>query len=1533
MFALLDMKTNKKLSTSEQISKENIVFFSVDNNYNYTSFNNNLKSLVKTLFHFNLKAGMSVLDCIELPEVRAIAKKSIDRALQGEPYSEIHFEHFTKNYFEVIWFPTYQSKKIVGASAFIQNINERKYLEKTIESSKERYLTLVSNLHFGVLVQGPNAEILISNPKALELLGLTEDQLLGKTSFDTDWNVIHEDGSPYPGSTHPVPHCIATRQSVRNAVMGVYRPTTQDRVWLKVDAEPVFDSSGNVKEVICAFKDITEPKKLRESLKESEANLKRAQKIAKIGSWEWNPKSNEFNHSDGILNILGIEDVTAIRTPELLVSNFVHPDERQLVMEAGTKTMETGMGSPIVYRMLRADGKLIWVRVTSELEFHSGELQKIFGTTQDITDQKNTEQLIKESEIKYRELVENTPSAVAIHVNGIVVYINKQAVTLLGAKSIDDIIGKPVLSVVHPDSKEAVINRIRTLGEQVQDYSFLEEKFIRFDGTVVDVEVKAVPIIYENEEAVLTITNDISQRKQAEYAIAESRAKYMALSDASFDSIFLSEKGICFEQNNMAELMFGYTSQEAIGKSGDKWLIPEDREMVRRNMLAGITEPYEATALRKDGTTFPCLLHGKTMPFKGREIRVTSLNDITARKFAEKAIVESEQKYRELVVNFPVGIVIYVKGIIVFVNKQMLTILKAKSELELVGKKTLSFVHPDYIAIMAEIMNSEPYENVELSSIEEKLICIDQSTVEVFVKTMPIKFDGKDAVQLIITDISKSKKDEAELLKLNRLLNLNSEINDVILRTNNREKLLQGVCDAVVLHSKFRMIWIGSVDNTSGNIIPNTWAGFEDGYLKAIGQLSVKNIPQGQGPTGKAIREGKTSVCNDIENDPMMKPWRQEALKRNYHSSIAIPIKYRNTSLGIFTLYSEEKNFFANKEEIALLEKIAENIAFSLMAISNEAERLHAMEALKQSGERYKTLFDKASEGILFLTPAGKIIGLNESFAKMHGYNIDELIDKNLFDIDTPETAKMLPINLASLVPGKGIKIEVDHIRKDGSIISLAVSSSLILVGNQPYIQAFHTDITERKQAEKLNSLSNKVLRLLNSNVNTKIMISQLLSSIREVIGVDAVALRLKEGEDYPYFAHQGFSNDFLSHENSILSKDFEGKNCLDKNGKPKLECTCGFVISNNSNKKHPLLTKAGSFFTNNSYILIDLPAELDPRFRPRNKCIHYGYGSFAIIPINVNDFTIGLLQLNFKKTEAFTLEIINAFESICLNIGIELMRKKAEEELILANKELAIQTEQKVKHAAKLIIANELAKQNEEKAKLTDQLLIANKELHQYAYIASHDLQEPLRTVSNYMQIFEEDYQDKLDEKGKKYIRSIDKATKRMSALIKSLLDFSRLGQNSKVVTVDLNKSVKDVLADLNTLITNSGAELNVGNMPIMNVYEIEIRQVFQNLISNAIKFRRKETKPIVYLYAQEEKGIWRFTVEDNGIGIDSEHFERIFEIFQRLHKNEDEFEGKGIGLANCKKIIQQHLGEIWVESELGKGTKFHFTINNLKL
>lgn len=228
---------------------------------------------------------------------------------------------------------------------------------------------------------------------------------------------------------------------------------------------------------------------------------------------------------------------------------------------------------------------------------------------------------------------------------------------------------------------------------------------------------------------------------------------------------------------------------------------------------------------------------------------------------------------------------------------------------------------------------------------------------------------------------------------------------------------------------------------------------------------------------------------------------------------------------------------------------------------------------------------------------------------------------------------------------------------------------------------------------------------------------------------------------------------------------------------------------------------------------------------------------------------------------------------------------------------------------------------------KMNIQLTSTNKEIEQFAYIASHDLQEPLKTLSNYVSLFLKKYKGVLDEDADRYLAVIGGATGRMQSLIRDLLDYSKTENDKNITAIDCNILLKDVLNDMAISITESKAEVYSEQLPVINGYLSGLKSLFQNLISNAIKFRKSDINPIINITAEAKDKEWLFAIKDNGIGIDKIYYNKLFLVFQRLH-SKDEYAGTGIGLAQCRKIVELHGGRIWLESELENGSTFYFTL-----
>jgi signal transduction histidine kinase len=290
----------------------------------------------------------------------------------------------------------------------------------------------------------------------------------------------------------------------------------------------------------------------------------------------------------------------------------------------------------------------------------------------------------------------------------------------------------------------------------------------------------------------------------------------------------------------------------------------------------------------------------------------------------------------------------------------------------------------------------------------------------------------------------------------------------------------------------------------------------------------------------------------------------------------------------------------------------------------------------------------------------------------------------------------------------------------------------------------------------------------------------------------------------------------------------------------------------------------------------------------------------------------IGILARTFTLMAGQLMETLEGLHRS--HVELEKRVKERTNELQQSNEKLGNEIEERRQAEAKLLLRSQ-------------ELTRSNTELEQFAYVASHDLQEPLRMVASYVQLIEKRYQDKLDSDGREFIEFAVDGAKRMRVLIEDLLAYSRITTRAKPFqSTDFEEVLETVTDNLQMVIRESGAQITHSPLPTVSGDVTQLTQLFQNLLSNAIKFRR-DTTPEVHIHAEPQEDYWLISVQDNGIGIEAQHLDRIFLLFQRLH-GRGAYPGTGLGLAICRKIVERHGGTIWVESETGSGSKFSFTI-----
>jgi PAS domain S-box-containing protein len=810
------------------------------------------------------------------------------------------------------------------------------------------------------------------------------------------------------------------------------------------------------------------------------------------------------------------------------------------------------------------------------------------------------------------------------------------------------------------------------------------------------------------------------------------------------------------------------------------------------------------------------------------------ISGYTERILTERALQENEGRYQNLIRNVRDMIVWFTpQGVFQGLNEAFVPVTGWQKH-ELVGKPFIDLVHPEDIRKAANYM-SDVLKGLTPGAIDIRLKKKSGRYLSVEVLGSPIIEDGKiTGILGIARDISDRKEAEEKIINANRVYAVISQINQTIVHSTKKDELFKDVCRIAVEFGEFQMAWVGLLSEHSKFIHPVAFAGFENGYLTDMKAITLEDVPEGRGPTGTSIREKKLILCNDIENDPRMVLWKEEALKRGYRSSIALPIKFFGDVIGALTLYSD-KPFFFDEKEIRLLDEVVSDIGFALELFEKEEKRKTAESALIESEEKYRNIFETTIEGFYQTTPEGKYINVNPAFAGMLGYSSPREIIESISDI-----GKQLYVDPARRLKFKQLLSENNVVKgfeallkkKDGSIMWGQINAKIIRndKGETLYYQGGMLDITESKQAkEKLLESEKRYRTFLNSTTDF---------------------VFLKDERFKHIFANKSYCDSYNMTEEEILGKtDFDlmpdayALNCLSSD--------------NNALKINDVVVTE-ELWGEKTYETVKFPVEYQTG--------KTGIGGF------VRDIS---------------------------------ERKLKQKEINELNAELEYRVIER-----------------------TAQLQTTIKELETFSYSVSHDLRAPLRAIDGFTRILFEEYQPKFDEEGKRLCDLISTNTRQMGQLIDNLLAFSRLNRVSTIICgIDMKEIAGSVYSELTSPEMRENIDFTLGDISPVYGDQSLIRQVWTNLISNAIKFSSHRDQPVIKIQSKQEINKVVYSIIDNGAGFDMKYSDKLFGVFQRLHSVKD-FEGTGIGLAIVKNIIDRHDGQVWAESEIDKGATFYFSL-----
>ncbi|MFH1026112.1 MAG: PAS domain S-box protein [Nitrospirota bacterium] len=1088
-----------------------------------------------------------------------------------------------------------------------------------------------------------------------------------------------------------------------------------------------------------------------------------------------------------------------------------------------------------------------------------GNLQKVIHIATDITERKRSEEKIT----MLSSMVEQSTEGMAIaDLNGDLIFLNDAWCKMHEYESAKELLGRN-LAIFH--NQEQLENDVRPFNEKVIEFGTHsgEVGHITRNGKLLLTLMASILLKDKQGKsyAMAGIAKDITEHKRTEEALKESESRFRNIIENSKDGIiFFDEKTrkILFGNNAMAELI-GCSKEDLVGKLIPSLHPSEEWESIEQRFLKHLSGEVSVSAgipvLRSDGSVFYADISSSRIMLDGIGYFSAFFRDITERKWAEELLRMSEERFRILFENTPLGIgVATVEGKLKTYNEALASLTGyTKEEFLSFNVKKLYQNPEDRGLLLMQLQSNGFVRNYEVLLKRKNGIPFYASLT-----INRITFDGENALLTVIEDITEQKKAEEALRESETLF----------------RRLFEN-------HAAVKII----IDPDTGNIIDANEAA-----------ESFYGWPREQ------LKHMKIYDINTLPPEEVKKEMEKVRAQKRIH----FEFRHRRADGSI-----RDVEVFSSK-----IEAKGKDLLHSI--IHDITERKQAEKALRKEKTFSETMINSLP-GIFYLFDEnGHFMRWNRNLDLVSGYLSEEIEKMNPLDFFSGEEKKLAGEAIQEVFVKGESNVEANFISKDGRRTPYYFTGLRFISDNRPYLVGMGIDITERKQAEE-------EIKKLNAELEQRVAerTAQLEAANRELED-EVIERRLIEKK--------------IKGQNVLL----EGINwivrvALTVENEEELSSQCLAIAEELTGSKFGFideLNEAGTMdnialsdpgwgtcrmpHTDAGILLKNIPVRgiyadtirkgisvivNDPASHPDRVGLPEGHPpltAFLGVPLKQGEKIIGLIGLANKES-GYDIDDQKSIEMLSIAFVEALTRIRSEKLIRNLNKEL----EQSV-----------------------DNVSHANKELEAFSYSVSHDLRAPLRAIDGFAEILLRQYGAKLDDEGKRICSVITGNAKKMGELIDELLSLSRLGRAEIYFSsIDMKALANAVYNELTTPEMRQRIDFQPGDLCKAKGDPVLIKQVWMNLISNAIKFSSRREQPVISITSREEEDYAVYCVKDNGAGFNMKYADKLFGVFHRLHSEKD-FEGTGVGLAIVQRVVHRHSGKVWAEGETGKGATFCFSI-----